>query len=48
MLLYAVLQIYDHLKVKVLGTQNEEKVNLKAELVFPHEVQNGSAQKIVY
>ena len=45
---YAVLQIYDHLKVKFSATQNEEKANLKAELAFLYEVQNDSAQKVAY
>ena len=40
MCLYAVLQIYDHLKVKFSGPQNEVKANLKAELAFLYEVQN--------
>ena len=40
---YAVLQIYDNLKVKFSAAQNEEKVNLKAELAFLYEVQNESS-----
>ena len=42
------MQIYDYLKVKFSAAQNEEKVNLKAELAFLYEVQNESAQKVAY
>ena len=45
---FAVLQIYDHLKVKFSAAQNEEKATLKAELAFLNEVQNGLEQKVAY